>query len=76
MTAQGTFLVNGRLLIDARPGTLESALRKVQGDKPGTRITISADAEATHQAVVSAMDVAGKLVYVWSESATIRPAGA
>lgn len=74
VTSQGTYLVNGRLLIDARPGTLESALRKVQGDQPGTRVTISADAEATHQAVVTAMDVAGKLGYVEINIATTRPA--
>jgi biopolymer transport protein ExbD len=75
VTAQGTFLVNGRLLIDARPDTLASALRKVQGDTRGTRITISADAEATHQAVVIAMDVAGKLGYVEINIATRTPTG-
>jgi biopolymer transport protein ExbD len=73
VTAQGTYLVNGRLLIDSRPGTLESALRKTAGDEPGTEITINADAEATHQAVVTAMDVAGKLGYVQINIATLRP---
>jgi len=73
VTAQGTYLVNGRLLIDSRPATLESALRKTAGDEAGTEITINADAEATHQAVVTAMDVAGKLGYVQINIATIRP---
>ncbi|MEE4185154.1 MAG: biopolymer transporter ExbD [Gammaproteobacteria bacterium] len=73
VTAQGTYLVNGRLLIDSRPGTLESAIRKTAGDEAGTEITINADAEASHQAVVTAMDVAGKLGYVQINIATIRP---
>lgn len=73
VTAQGTFLVNGRLLIDARPETLESAIRKLEGEERDTRITISADAEATHQAVVTAMDVAGRLGYSEINIATVRP---
>jgi len=74
VTAQNTYLVNGRLLIDSRPGTLQRALRKVAGDEPGTEITISADAGATHQAVVTAMDVAGQLGYVQINIATVRAA--
>ncbi len=72
VTAQGTYLVNGRLLIDARAGTLENAIRKLAGDSPGTQITISADAEASHQAVVTAMDVAGRVGYVEINIATVR----
>lgn len=73
VTAQGTYLVNGRLLIDARAATLESAIRKLEGEERDTRITISADAEATHQAVVTAMDVAGRLGYSEINIATVRP---
>ena len=72
VTAQGTYLVNGRLLIDARAETLESAIRKLTGDDRDARITISADAEATHQAVVTAMDVAGRLGYSEINIATVR----
>lgn len=72
VTAQGTYLVNGRLLIDSRAGTLESAIRKLAGDQPGTQITISADAEASHQSVVTAMDVAGRIGYVEINIATVR----
>ena len=72
VTAQGTYLVNGRLLIDTRADTLESAIRKLAGDERDGRITISADAEATHQAVVTAMDVAGRLGYSEINIATVR----
>lgn len=74
VTAQGAYLVNGRLLIDARPQTLEVAMRKLAGDSPGTRVTISADAEASHQSVITAMDVAGRLGYVEINIATSRQA--
>jgi len=72
VTAQGTYLVNGRLLIDSRPTTLESAIRKLESNDKARVITISADAEATHQSVVTAMDVAGRLGYVEINIATAR----
>ena len=72
VTAQGTYLVNGRLLIDARPETLESAVRKLAGDDPGAQVTISADAEASHQSVITAMDVAGRVGYTEINIATVR----
>ena len=71
VSAQGSYLVNGRALLDDRPATLESAIRLLAGDNPGTQITVSADAEATHQAVITAMDVAGKLGYVEINLATV-----
>ena len=71
VTAQGSYLVNGRALLDNRPATLESGIRLLAGDNPGTQITVSADAEATHQAVITAMDVAGKLGYVEINIATV-----
>ena len=73
VSAQGTYLVNGRTLLDSRPETLESAIRMLAGDSPGTRITVSADAQATHQAVITAMDVAGRLGYVEINLATVQP---
>lgn len=72
VTAQGTYLVNGRLLIDARAATLESAMRKLAGDEHGAQVTISADAEASHQSVITAMDVAGRLGYTEINIATAR----
>lgn len=75
VTAQGTYLVNGRALLDNRPATLETAIRMTGGDSPGTRVTVSADADASHQAVITAMDVAGRLGYIEINLATIQPEG-
>jgi biopolymer transport protein ExbD len=65
-------MVNGRSLLDNRPETLESALKVLAADNPGTRVTVSADAEATHQAVITALDVAGRLGYVEINLATVQ----
>jgi len=75
VTAQGTYLVNGRALLDDRPATLEAAIRMVGGESPGGQVTVSADADATHQAVITAMDVAGKLGYVEINLATVQAEG-
>lgn len=72
VTAEGRYLVNKRPLVNARPETLRAALQKLAGDNPGREITIRADAEATHQAVVTAMDVAGKLGFVNINIATVQ----
>jgi len=73
ITEQGTYLVNGRALLDNRPVTLESAMRMLAGDNPGHQITVSADAEASHQDVITAMDIAGRLGYVEINLSTVQP---
>ena len=73
VTAQGTYLVNGRVLLDNRPETLEAAIRMLAGEDLGGKLTVSADAEASHQAVITAMDVAGRLGYVEVNIATRNP---
>src|ERR1700683_3164703 len=60
VTAEGAYRVNERTLINSSPDTLRAALQKEAGTDRGP-ITIRADARTTHQAVVTAMDVAGKL---------------
>lgn len=72
VTAEGRYLVNQRALVNARPETLRAALQKIAGEETGTEITIRADAEASHQAVVTAMDVAGKLGFVNINIATVQ----
>ena len=76
VTASGDYLVNGRVLVDRRPATLQAALRKLAPDQAeaGRRITISADAQASHQSVVTAMDVAGRLGFTEISIATLRGA--
>jgi len=73
VSAQGTYLVNGRQLLDNRSETLDKAIRSLAGDNLGGQITVSADADASHQSVITAMDVAGRLGYVEINIATIKP---
>ncbi len=72
VTAQGTYLLNGQALIDARAETLEAAIGKLAKDFSPTAITVSADANASHQTVVTAMDVAGKLGYIEISISTVN----
>jgi biopolymer transport protein ExbD len=73
VTAQGSYLVNGRALLDSRPETLAGALREIAGDvETKGRITVTADAEASHQAVITAMDVAGRQGFIEINIATVR----
>lgn len=61
VTASGDFFVDGRELVNRRPETLRRALAEVAGDRRDMPVTLRADARATHQSVVSAMDVAGRM---------------
>ena len=72
ITEAGTFLVNGRELINSRPETIRNALQKVTGGNHNLPLTISADANAKHQHVVTAMDVAGRLGFVQISIATVN----
>jgi biopolymer transport protein ExbD len=73
VTARGVFFVNGRALVDNRPETLTAAIRRVRPEGPLRDVTISADARAAHQDVVTAMDVVGRLGVTDVHIATIRP---
>jgi len=72
ITEQGTYLVNNRELVNSRPETIRNALQKVSGGNSNLPLTISADANARHQHVVTAMDVAGKLGFTRISIATIN----
>ena len=72
ITATGTYLVNGRELINNRPETIRNALRKVSAGNSNLPMTVSADANAKHQYVVTALDVAGRLGFVKINIATIN----
>jgi biopolymer transport protein ExbD len=71
VTAEGTYRVNERTLINASPDTLRAALLKESPNDRGP-ITIRADARSTHQAVVTAMDVAGRLGFSQLNIATVH----
>lgn len=72
ITETGTYLVNGRELINNRPETLRSALQQESLGNNELPITISADANARHQDVVTAMDVAGRLGFTKINIATVN----
>ncbi|MFB3125704.1 MAG: ExbD/TolR family protein [Woeseiaceae bacterium] len=72
ITEQGTYLINGHELINSRPETIRNALQKLSGGNTRLPLTISADANARHQHVVTAMDVAGKLGFVKISIATVN----
>jgi biopolymer transport protein ExbD len=72
ITETGNYLVNGRELINSRPETLRNAIQKVSDGNNDLPLTISADANATHQKVVTAMDVAGRLGFVQISIATLN----
>jgi len=72
ITEQGTYLINGRELINSRPETIRNALQKISDGDTSLPLTISADANARHQHVVTAMDVAGRLGFVQISIATLN----
>jgi biopolymer transport protein ExbD len=72
VTERGDYLVNGRELINSSPDTLRSALLAQAGADRDMIVTIRADARATQQSVVTAMDVLGSLGFVRLQIATIK----
>jgi len=73
VTANGTYLVNDRPLVNSESKTLRAAIIKLIGEKRDMPVVIRADAESTHQAVVTAMDVVGRLGFVTINIATVTP---
>ncbi len=71
ITAEGRYRVNEHALPDGDPETLRAALLTQAGANRGP-LTIRADGRATHQAVVTAMDVAGKLGFTQLNIATVH----
>lgn len=72
VTASGEFRVDGKTLLNASPTTLFAAVAKLAGEQRDVPITIRADARATHQSVVTAMDVVGRLGFRAINIATVN----
>lgn len=75
VTEKGAYLVNGHPLVNNERRTLRAAVEKLIGERRDMPVFIRADALTTHQAVVTAMDVAGQLGFVNINIATVRPEG-
>jgi biopolymer transport protein ExbD len=71
ISAQGSYRVNDRALVNNERATLSAALRQVAGGSRDGPVTIRADARATHQSVVTAMDVAAKQGFTQVNIATV-----
>jgi biopolymer transport protein ExbD len=71
ITAQGSYRIDDRALVNNERETLFSGLRQVAGEERTRPVTIRADARATHQSVVTAMDVAARLGFTQVNIATV-----
>lgn len=73
VASDGSYSVNGVALINRQAATLITALRQLNGVDKELPLIISADAAASHQAVVTAMDAAGQAGFVHLSITTQLP---
>lgn len=73
ITQANAYVVNGRELVNNERRTLRAAIERLTSENRDVPVFIRADAGATHQAVVTAMDVAGQLGFVRLNIATVTP---
>jgi biopolymer transport protein ExbD len=71
ITQDGSYLINGRGLVNSEQRTLRAGIERLIGERRDMPVYIRADAEATHQAVITALDVAGQLGFVEINIATV-----
>ena len=72
ITETGSIWINGRELFNNKAETIRNTLQEVSGGDHSRPLTISADANAKHQFVVTAMDVAGRLGFKQINIATVN----
>lgn len=68
----GSFTLNGKTLIKHDLSTLMAALSKESGGDTSLPMIISADGKTPHQAVITAMDAAGKLGFAQLRITTVE----
>jgi biopolymer transport protein ExbD len=69
----GSYRVNGQALVDGNMRTLQAAIYKISTGDTTLPLFITADAQATHQSVVRAMDAAGQMGFVHLSITTRQP---
>ncbi len=69
----GSYSINGRALVNSRLETLMQGLEIESGGDRSLPILLIADAESTHQSVVTAMDGIGQSGFTRLNIATQRP---
>ena len=72
----GRFSVNGEVLSNSQPGTLGDAILQAAQRDRSRPVLLVADAEATHQSVVTAMDAIGRAGFSRLSIATRPPQSA
>ncbi|WP_370978740.1 ExbD/TolR family protein [Agaribacterium sp. ZY112] len=70
---QGSLTVNGKVLVDSRPATLQVALEGISQGDTSIPFVITGDANASYQSIVSVMDLAGQLGFVNLSMTTRSP---
>jgi biopolymer transport protein ExbD len=75
VTAGGSYLVNNRELVNASPDTLRRAIEQVAPTERNVPVSLRADGRATHQSVVTAMDVLAQLGFAQLNFITTRSSG-
>lgn len=74
ITDAGTYSINGQSLVNNQLDTLKKGIAKVLEGRDTAPVVISADAKATHESVVRAMDAAGQLGLINLSITTRQPA--
>lgn len=72
IAADGTYSLNGQQLLKSDLDSLIAALQKESDGDNSLPLTISADAKTPHQAVITAMDAAGKLGFAHLRITTVE----
>lgn len=73
IAADGSYSLNGQSLVKSDLATLSSALQRESAGDSSLPLVISADARTPHQAVITAMDAAGKLGFSRLRITTVEP---
>lgn len=73
INAEGEYAVNTQRLVNRSSDTLIKAIKDVSKGNTKLPLIITADASTPHQAVVTAMDVAGQLGFVHLRITTRQP---
>jgi len=61
ISSEGEYSIDGQLLVNSQLETVIRGLKEASGGDLERRLIVTADANATHQAVVQAMDAAGQV---------------
>lgn len=73
VSQNGTYAIDGRPLVNAQLDTLMRALEEVSAGDRDIALILIADADATHQSVVTAMDAIGQSGFSRLSIATRKP---